>query len=198
MQCLSALHFLFMSKLYLTEQQTNTKLGVINSSGGGNFSTKKFIIDTNLADESKLTNYSNFQYVLDDDIIKKQEFITVTQCKMNPIVSSNIEFLNTTQLYIYKYNESEVVNQFPLTLGVSAAYQISIIAPVATFTFNAVNNYTVGQGGITEDAINLLITAYYAFPKAGLSIGSKIGFNIELYLKNDNIKRICRIEFTIR
>lgn len=58
-----------MSKQFLTVKQANAKLGITKS--GNSFIKKSELIATGKCDTTLLTKYSNNNFVIDDDIVKK-------------------------------------------------------------------------------------------------------------------------------
>ena len=58
-----------MSKNFLTQKQALSKVGSSTSEGTGEFTSKVWMSFRSEFDQSKLSKYGTYDYVIDDDII---------------------------------------------------------------------------------------------------------------------------------
>lgn len=81
-----------MSKNYLTQSQALTKISL--SGGGSSFCTKAWLVSNGNFDTSKLTNYENNDFVVDDDIVKKATIVepiyVVAYIRFSPNLQTNM------------------------------------------------------------------------------------------------------------
>lgn len=91
-----------MSKSFLTEAQTRTKLGL--SGGGAQWIRKSELIATGKCDESLLTGYGNNDYVVDDHIVKKVNLITLFETTYFTCVFSSYKYDTELRFGYYKGN----------------------------------------------------------------------------------------------
>lgn len=105
-----------MGKQFLTLSEVQKKIG--GNLSGNSFATKALLLSTGLCDETKLTGYDNNDFVIDDDIVKKEvitwsyEFYTF-QPTLNFGVNGGllkVTIISTKQKKINGVNSGDPIN----------------------------------------------------------------------------------------